>query len=81
MLWKGGWDKTLLAKEKKELFQARSAFPRGKGGAVLYHANYLIFLWKIEKAYETDYLVGAEQKFQVDWHKVPLTEIKFGVLA
>lgn len=27
------------------------------------------------------YLIGAEQKFQIHWPKVPLTEIKFGMLA
>lgn len=27
------------------------------------------------------YLIGAEKKFQIDWHKVPLTEINFGMLA
>ena len=35
------------------------------------------FLWGMEKAH--DYLIGTEQKFQINWYKVPLTEIKIGV--
>ena len=40
----GGWGKTLLAKEKKGLFQARSSSFEGR--VEVYNADYIFFLWR-----------------------------------
>lgn len=46
---KKGRARELLAKGKKGLFEARTSF-LGKGKQGFYHADYLFFLWGMEKA-------------------------------
>ena len=51
--------------KKKELLKAWSSSLTGKGRGSHYE-DYLIFLWRMEKAFGTDYLTNADKKLP-DW--------------
>ena len=60
---KGAGQVSYLSKERKRLFQTRtSSFLRGREQQEFYHVDCLFFLFRMERASQADYLIGADQK-------------------